>query len=107
MCDNVRKSVDDNNALHVQDKNKINSENKNEVLDTEDSNEEISQLLSQLRVTTTLYSREQRKVTDLEEQLARIVQQNQALEDQLVQMHIKDEEGKSMHEELTTLEEVR
>lgn len=36
-----------------------------------------------------------------------MVQQNQALENQIMHMHSKDADIKSMHDELTTLEEVR
>lgn len=67
----------------------------------------MTQLLTQLRETRSQLARDQRRITELEEQLATMVQQNQALESQLMQMHNKDEDIKSMHEEFTTLEEVR
>lgn len=69
--------------------------------------EQVSQLLSQLREARAQNSKDQRRITELEEQLSTMVQQNQALENQIMQMHCKDEDMKSMHEEFTTLDEVR
>ncbi|KAF5292600.1 hypothetical protein FQA39_LY13933 [Lamprigera yunnana] len=73
----------------------------------EDANEQLNQLMMQLRENRTLLCREQRRATELEEQLSAMIRQNQSLENQLLHVNLKDEEAKSMHEELTTLEEVR
>ncbi|KAF5306129.1 hypothetical protein FQR65_LT07405 [Abscondita terminalis] len=79
------------------------------VIEEKDDSEDkhVMHLMAQLRENQTLLLREQRRVTELEEHLATMVQQNQSLENQLLHIHLKDEESKSMHEELMTLEEVR
>jgi uncharacterized coiled-coil DUF342 family protein len=69
--------------------------------------EQISQLLAQLRECKTQTSRDHRRITELEEQLATMIQQNQALENQVIQLHHRDDDMKSMYDELSTLEEVR
>lgn len=63
--------------------------------------------MSQLREVRAQGAKEQRRILELEDQVSTYIQQNQALENQLVKLHHKDDEAKSMHEELTTLEEVR
>ncbi|XP_068897982.1 cerebellar degeneration-related protein 2-like isoform X4 [Tenebrio molitor] len=73
----------------------------------EGSMEQISQLLAQLRECKTQTSRDHRRITELEEQLATMIQQNQALENQVIQLHHRDDDMKSMYDELSTLEEVR
>lgn len=75
--------------------------------DNNDAIEEITQLMTQLREMKMQYSKEQRKVVELEEQLTTVLQQNQALENQIIKLHHNDEDAKSMHEELSILEEVR
>lgn len=76
--------------------------------DAEGQSEQVAQLLSQLSKSRAQCNRDERRITELEEQLATVIQQNQALENQVVQLSHRGEEGmKSMHEELTTLEEVR
>ncbi|XP_063907688.1 cerebellar degeneration-related protein 2-like isoform X2 [Zophobas morio] len=69
--------------------------------------EQISQLMAQLRESKTQASRDQRRITELEEQLATMIQQNQALENQVIQLHHRDDDMKSMYDEFSTLEEVR
>ncbi|XP_022909619.2 cerebellar degeneration-related protein 2-like isoform X1 [Onthophagus taurus] len=69
--------------------------------------EQISQLMSQLREKETQCARDQRKITEVEEQLEIMQEQNKILERQLSQYHIKDEEIKSVQDELSSLEEVR
>lgn len=68
--------------------------------------EEISQLLSQLRETRTQISRDQRRITELQEQIETYVQRTQSLEKELLSFR-KEDEAKNMQEELITLEEVR
>lgn len=63
--------------------------------------------MAQLRESKTQASRDQRRITELEEQLATMIQQNQALENQVIQLHHRDDDMKSMYDELSTLEEVR
>lgn len=74
--------------------------------DNEDR-EQISQMMIQLRDIQALRTRDVRRITELEEQLATLVQENQTLESQLMNISNKEEDIKSMHEELTTLDEVR
>ncbi|XP_025837321.1 cerebellar degeneration-related protein 2-like isoform X2 [Agrilus planipennis] len=79
----------------------------NETSAFEDNRRQIDELLIQLDESQKVLSYEKRRVTELEEQLATMVQRNQELEKNLVQLQQKDEEAKSMHDELNTLEEVR
>ncbi|XP_076265217.1 cerebellar degeneration-related protein 2-like isoform X1 [Rhynchophorus ferrugineus] len=71
--------------------------------------EELTQLLAQLRESRAQCSRDERIIGELEEQLATMIKQNQALENQVIQLsHQGDDLNmKSMHEELRTLDEVR
>lgn len=74
----------------------------------ESQSEQVVQLLAQLSKSRVQCNRDERRITELEEQLSTVIQQNQALENQVVQLSHRGDEGmKSMHEELTTLEEVR
>lgn len=68
---------------------------------------DVAALMAQLRETRSQLCREERRSAELEEQLSTMVQQNQALENQVVELHHKNDDVKSMHEELNTLEEVR
>ncbi|CAG9821922.1 unnamed protein product [Phaedon cochleariae] len=76
--------------------------------------EQLAQLVEQLGRARAQCGREERRAGELEEQLATMARQCQALEEQLARAahggRGRDEEDlnmKSMHEELTTLEEVR
>lgn len=72
-----------------------------------DDEDEMTQLLQQLQETRTQKAREQRKVQDLEEQLAVVLQENASLEERLSLLHQKEEDMKSLQEELSMLEEIR
>ncbi|KAL3268251.1 hypothetical protein HHI36_007375 [Cryptolaemus montrouzieri] len=93
--DNAPELSNDESLLHDDDCN------------TSDNIEEVSKLLTQLREFKTQCAKEQRKVTELEEQLTTLTQQNQVLENQIIKLHHKDEDVKSVHEEFSLLEEVR
>ncbi|XP_068629376.1 cerebellar degeneration-related protein 2-like isoform X2 [Battus philenor] len=69
--------------------------------------EDLLRLSDELRENKAAFAQEQRRVTELEEQLASIVQENNRLQDQLRNWHQRDDEPKSMHEEFSILEEVR
>lgn len=69
--------------------------------------EDLLRLSDELRESKVAFAQEQRRVTELEEQLASMVQENNRLQDQLRNWHQRDDEPKSMHEEFSTLEEVR
>ncbi|XP_030753267.1 cerebellar degeneration-related protein 2-like isoform X2 [Sitophilus oryzae] len=77
--------------------------------ETDNGMEEIAQLLAQLRETRAQCSKDERIIAELEEQLSTMVRQNQALENQVIQLSHRGDDlnMKSMHEELTTLDEVR
>ncbi|XP_072943677.1 uncharacterized protein Cen isoform X2 [Epargyreus clarus] len=69
--------------------------------------EDLLRLSDELRENKVAFAQEQRRVTELEEQLASMVQENNRLQEQLRNWHQRDDEPKSMHEEFSILEEVR
>lgn len=69
--------------------------------------EDLLRLSDELRESKVSFAQEQRRVTELEEQLASMVQENNRLQDQLRNWHQRDDEPKSMQEEFSILEEVR
>ncbi|XP_021931281.1 cerebellar degeneration-related protein 2 isoform X3 [Zootermopsis nevadensis] len=69
--------------------------------------EEVIRLLEQLQESRSQRVKEQRKISELEEQLAGLLQENLALEEQLTLLRQKEEDMKSLQEEISTLEEVR
>ncbi|GJQ71650.1 hypothetical protein Trydic_g11347 [Trypoxylus dichotomus] len=69
--------------------------------------EQIAYLMSQLRETHTQCAKDQRRITELQEQLETMQEQTKVLERQLSQYHVKEEEMKSVQDEISSLEEVR
>lgn len=69
--------------------------------------EDLLRLSDELRESKVAFAQEQRRVTELEEQLASVIQENNRLQEQLRNWHQRDDEPKSMHEEFSILEEVR
>ncbi|XP_045445594.1 cerebellar degeneration-related protein 2-like isoform X2 [Melitaea cinxia] len=69
--------------------------------------EDLLRLSDELRENKVAFAQEQRRVTELEEQLASVIQENNRLQEQLRNWHQRDDEPKSMHEEFSILEEVR
>ncbi|CAH2086684.1 unnamed protein product [Euphydryas editha] len=69
--------------------------------------EDLLRLSDELRENKVAFAQEQRRVTELEEQLASVIQENNRLQEQLRNWNQKDDEPKSMHEEFSILEEVR
>ncbi|XP_069697871.1 cerebellar degeneration-related protein 2-like isoform X2 [Periplaneta americana] len=69
--------------------------------------EEMIRLLGQLQELRSQRHKDQRKMAELEEQLAGLLQENLALEEQLAMLRQKEEDMKSLQEEISTLEEVR
>ncbi|PSN37411.1 hypothetical protein C0J52_21228 [Blattella germanica] len=69
--------------------------------------EEVIRLLEQLQELRSLRAKDQRKATELEEQMAGLLQENMSLEDQLTMLRQKEEDMKTLQEEISTLEEVR
>lgn len=70
-----------------------------------EDNEEIIRVVSDLETTKKALVSEQQRVSELEDQLVAIIQENQTLQSRLAQG--ANEEMKSVHEELSILEEVR
>ena len=69
-------------------------------------NDEVIQLIGTLEEAKRQYALEHVRVSELEEQISVIAQENQTLSTRLAQVHTLDE-MKSVHEELSILEEVR
>ncbi|KAJ8725487.1 hypothetical protein PYW08_003670 [Mythimna loreyi] len=69
--------------------------------------EDFLRLSDELRESKVAFSQEQRRVTELEEQLASMVQENNRLHEQFRNWQLREDEPKSMHEEFAILEEVR
>lgn len=69
--------------------------------------EDLLRLSDELRESKVALAQEQRRVTELEEQLASMVQENNRVHDQLRNWHQTEDGPKSMHEEFSILEEVR
>ncbi|XP_076755876.1 uncharacterized protein LOC143426351 isoform X1 [Xylocopa sonorina] len=70
-------------------------------------NDETTELLRQLQETRSQRAREQQKVAELGQQLTTLLQENNALEEQLNFWRSKAEDVKNLQEEINTLEEVR
>lgn len=75
-------------------------------LNLQEENEELIRIMQELERTRKCFVAEQNRVAELEEQLAAIAQENQILQSKIVQINTT-EEMKSVHEELSILEEVR
>ncbi|XP_017795241.1 PREDICTED: cerebellar degeneration-related protein 2 isoform X2 [Habropoda laboriosa] len=71
------------------------------------SDEEVTELLRQLQEARNQRAREQKKVTELGQQLTTLLLENNSLEEQLTVWRSKAEDVKSLQEEINTLEEVR
>lgn len=69
--------------------------------------EDLLRLSDELRESKVSFAQEHRRVTELEEQLASMVQENNRIQEQLRNWHRGEDEPKSMHEEFSILEEVR
>jgi len=69
--------------------------------------EQIKHLMAELNARSVQNERDQSKIEELEEQIASLVHQNQKYESQLREIQPQEDNMKSMHEELSTLEEVR
>ncbi|XP_046802546.1 uncharacterized protein LOC111684866 isoform X2 [Lucilia cuprina] len=72
----------------------------------QEGNDEIIKLVSDLETTKRAFMAEQQRCGELEEQLVAIIQENQSLQSRIAQTSAT-EEMKSMHDELSILDEVR
>ncbi|CAL1689655.1 unnamed protein product [Lasius platythorax] len=71
------------------------------------NDEEMTELLRQLQDARSQRAREQKKVSELSQQLTTLLQENSALEEQLTEWRNKAQDVKSLQDEINTLEEVR
>ncbi|KYN41360.1 Cerebellar degeneration-like protein 2 [Trachymyrmex septentrionalis] len=71
------------------------------------SDEEMTTLLTQLQDARNQRAREQKKASELSQQLTTLLQENSALEEQLTEWRNKAQDVKSLQDEISTLEEVR
>ncbi|XP_066598427.1 cerebellar degeneration-related protein 2 isoform X2 [Prorops nasuta] len=69
--------------------------------------EEMTELMRQVQEARSQRAREQKKNVELGQQLASLLQENSALEEQLAIMRSKAQDIKSLQDEISTLEEVR
>ncbi|KAK0174444.1 hypothetical protein PV327_010213 [Microctonus hyperodae] len=69
--------------------------------------EEVTDLLRQLQETRSQRAREQKKVSELREQLETILKENRGLEEQLTEWRNKAQDMNNLQDEINTLEEVR
>lgn len=67
----------------------------------------MTDLLRQLQEVRSQRAREQKKAADLGQQLASLIQENTALEEQLNIWRSKAQDVKNLQEEINALEEVR
>ncbi|XP_055618411.1 keratin, type II cytoskeletal 2 epidermal isoform X2 [Toxorhynchites rutilus septentrionalis] len=89
-----------NSFSHLQQQHQLSD------LNLAEENEELIRIMHELEKTRKCFIAEQNRVAELEEQLAAIAQENQILQSKIVQINTT-EEMKSVHEELSILEEVR
>lgn len=93
------------NSTGITDVSQNESSFNNLSIDGVEDNEELIRCVSELESTKKALLSEQHRVNELEDQLVAIIQENQTLQGRLVQS--SNEEMKSVHEELSILEEVR
>lgn len=74
---------------------------------TVENEEEVTELLRQLQEARSQRAREQKKVTELGQQLTSLLQENSALEEQVNIWRSKAQDVKNLQEEINALEEVR
>ncbi|XP_067013317.1 synaptonemal complex protein 1 isoform X2 [Anabrus simplex] len=74
---------------------------------TGSESDETFKLLVQIQDMRSQRTKDKHKVAELEEQLAKLLQENLSLEERLNLMQQKEEDMKSLQEEIMTLEEVR
>lgn len=67
----------------------------------------MTELLRQLQEARSQRAREQKKVSELSQQLTTLLQENSTLEEQLTELRNKAQDVKTLQDEISTLEEVR
>lgn len=71
------------------------------------NDEEMTELLRQLQEARSQRAREQKKVSELTQQLNTLLHENTVLEEQLAELRNKAQDVKTLQDEINTLEEVR
>ncbi|XP_011331499.1 cerebellar degeneration-related protein 2 isoform X2 [Ooceraea biroi] len=71
------------------------------------NDEEMTELLRQLQEARSQRAREQKKVSELSQQLNTLLHENTVLEEQLAELRNKAQDVKTLQDEISTLEEVR
>uniref|UniRef100_A0A8D8YHE7 Cerebellar degeneration-related protein 2-like n=1 Tax=Cacopsylla melanoneura TaxID=428564 RepID=A0A8D8YHE7_9HEMI len=69
--------------------------------------EEVCMLLKELQEMKAQRTRDLRKITDLEDNIANVIQENATLEQRLTAVAEREQDLKHMQEELSTLEDIR
>ena len=77
------------------------------LVETPGNDKEVSSLQKQLNDIRSQRSREEKKITELEIELASLLHENNSLEEQLNVWRNKAQDVKNLQDELSTLEEVR
>ncbi|KAI4499028.1 hypothetical protein M0802_005894 [Mischocyttarus mexicanus] len=85
----------------------INDTNLQQPVTLTSNEEELTDLLIQLQESRSQRVREQKKVTELGQQLTTLLQENSTLEEQLTFWRSKAQDVKNLQDEINTLEEVR
>lgn len=75
--------------------------------ETPNLEDEVDRLKGEVQELKAQRLRDQRRSTKLEEQVQALVQENQMMEEQLLSFQQKEEDMKSLQEEISTLEEIR
>lgn len=76
-------------------------------METPNLEDEVDRLKGEVQELKAQRLRDQRRSTKLEEQVQALVQENQMMEEQLLSFQQKEEDMKSLQEEISTLEEIR
>ncbi|VVC41524.1 Hypothetical protein CINCED_3A021535 [Cinara cedri] len=103
-CEDLQHLVDD--IGHLKKDDSVVSENNVSGCATEDQ-DEYAKLVSQLEHAKTQRAKEQRKVSELEQNVSLLIQENTNLEEKVSVMQQKDEELKTLQDQIVYLEEIR
>ncbi|XP_025193686.1 cerebellar degeneration-related protein 2 isoform X2 [Melanaphis sacchari] len=104
-CEDLQHLVDDMGHLKKDD-SVVSEGNGNGVAVIEDQ-DEYAKLASQLEHAKNLRVKEQRKVSELEQNVSLLIQENTNLEEKVSVMQQKDEELKTLQDQIVYLEEIR
>ncbi|KAJ1530790.1 hypothetical protein ONE63_005641 [Megalurothrips usitatus] len=104
QCDELKKKVDKKPTALPSN----NNNNKNDTfVEAPNLEDEVDRLRGEMQELKAQRLRDQRRSSKLEEQVQALVQENQMMEEQLINIQQKEEDMKSLQEEISTLEEIR